>query len=118
MTSQTLTTTPNLAFKVSWLALLAMSVLAVVGHTALAFILTDETTLFIGWAAYAAYAALVILIPYRRGERWAWYATWLLVAGFASLIFFDAQVGVYYVVGAGVMAVCQFATFGTFFNQG
>lgn len=117
MSTQALTTAPNLAFRISWLALLVMSVLAVVGHTALAFILTDETTLFIGWAAYAAYAALVVLIPYRRGERWAWYATWILVAGFASLIFFDAQVGLYYVVGAGVMAVCQLVTMGAFFNR-
>jgi hypothetical protein len=27
---------------------------------------------------FYVFAAIVILIPYRRGERWAWYTLWML----------------------------------------
>ena len=30
------------------------------------------------WAAFSVLALVVILGPYRRRERWSWYALWLL----------------------------------------
>lgn len=30
------------------------------------------------WMGFNLYALLMTLIPFRRGERWAWYALWLL----------------------------------------
>lgn len=107
----------NTTFTVAWLTLLGMAALATLSHFALAFVMAGEATLFIGWAAFTAYATAVFLVPFRRGERWAWYASWLIVAGFASLIFFDSQVGPWYALGAGVMAVCLLVTRGTFFAQ-
>jgi hypothetical protein len=97
-------------FKLAWITLLAMAVIATLNHLALALVMPGETTLFIGWAAYTGYAAAVLAVPFRRGERWAWYSTWILVLGFASLIFFDAQVGAWYAGGAAVMAVCLLVT--------
>jgi hypothetical protein len=108
---------PNTAFRIAWMTLMGLAVLATVGHIGLAFVLSDEAVLFIGWATFSAYAALVLAIPFRRGERWAWYATWIMVVVFASLILFDPQVGAWYVGMAAIMAVCLLVTRGAFFNH-
>ena len=106
---------PRTAFKVAWITLLAIAVLATVNHAALIFVMAGEETLFIGWTAYTAYAAITIWLPFRRGERWAWYATWILVLGFASTVLFDATIGIAYLVAAGVMAGCLMLARGVFF---
>jgi hypothetical protein len=108
----------NTTAKVSWMTLLGLSVLATLNHLILIFVIASETTLFIGWAAYNTYASIVLFIPFRRGERWAWYTTWILVIGFASMILFDTQVGLGYAIAAGIMAVCLFLTRGAFFSKG
>lgn len=105
-------------FKIAWGVLFGVAALATLGHLVLSIVMTEETTLFLGWAAYTAYAAVVLAIPFRRGERWAWYATWILVAGFASLILFDSAVGGWYVGAAGVMAVSLLLTRPAFFRAG
>jgi len=115
MSTQVQTETRSL-FKMGWIVLLALAVLATVGHLALAFFIPDETTLFLGWAAANAYAAVVLAVPFRRGERWAWYSTWITVILFASLIFFDSQVGGMYAIIGGLMAVCLLLTRGAFFG--
>lgn len=103
------------AFKIAWITLLGIAGLATISHAVLIFVMAGEETLFIGWAAYTAYAAVVIWLPFRRGERWAWYATWMLVLGFASLVFFDATIGIAYLLAAGVMAGCLILARGAFF---
>jgi hypothetical protein len=77
----------------------------------------NEATLFIGWAAYNLYSTVVLYIPFRRAEQWAWYTTWILVIGFASLIFFDATIGVWYLGAAGVMALALLLTRSAFFQK-
>ena len=32
----------------------------------------------ITWVGFSIFALVMILVPYRRGERWAWYTLWLL----------------------------------------
>jgi len=32
----------------------------------------------LSWISFDLLALTVILVPFRRGERWAWYALWLL----------------------------------------
>ena len=108
----------NTAFKIGWIVLLALSGLWTLGHIALAFAVPDEATLFIGWAAFNLYATLVIYIPFRRGERWAWYTTWILVMGLASAILFNATIGLWYVGTAAVMALCLLLTRPAFFQKG
>jgi hypothetical protein len=34
---------------------------------------------------FAAGAAIVALVPYRRGERWAWYALWLVPVTYGAV---------------------------------
>ena len=104
-------------FTISWITLLIISALAALNHIILAFVMMDEATLFVGWAAFNLYSTLVLWIPFRRGERWAWYASWILVIGFAVTILFNMQIGIYY-LGAGVlMAVALLLTYPAFFQQ-
>lgn len=39
----------------------------------------------ISWVGFEILALVVILIPFRRGERWAWWTLWLLPALWLSL---------------------------------
>jgi hypothetical protein len=117
MATQTMVTR-NTQFKVGWIGLLVVSALAFLNHVTLAFAMVDEAVLFIGWAAYNLYSTVVLAIPFRRGEKWAWYTTWILVIGFASTILFSAQIGPYYLGGAILMAVGLLLARPAFFQKG
>lgn len=106
------------AFKAGWWVLFAISALGVVNHTALVFVMPGEEVLFIGWAAFNLYSTAVLLIPYRRGERWAWTSSWVLVASFAAVVAFDTQIGLFYAGAAVLMAAGQFLTRAAFFGSG
>lgn len=118
MTTQTLATRNN-TFKIGWLALLVVSALAAVWHLiAIAAFPSDEATLFVGWAAFNLYSTVVLYIPFRRGERWAWYATWILVIGFAIPILINQESYVVaYLIAAGVMALALLLTWPAFFRK-
>lgn len=109
--------TSNTTTKIAWLTMLTIALLATLNHIILIFVIPEEATLFMGWAAFTAYAAIVLLIPFRHRERWAWYTTWVLVIGFTSMIFFDAQVGAWYSAAGIIMAMCLLFTRGTFFSK-
>lgn len=52
----------------------------------------DVTLLGMSLAAFGMLAVVVAAIPYRLGERWAWYALWtipLLAGGVALRMFMD-----------------------------
>ena len=70
-------------FKAGRIILLVAAALMTLNHVALMFIL-DNPVLFMGYAAFNLYALLVIAIPFRRCEKWAWYATWILPIGLAA----------------------------------
>ena len=40
----------------------------------------DEQLAGVAWAGLCVLAAAVAWLPYRRGERWAWYALWAFAA--------------------------------------
>ena len=104
-------------FKIGWITLLVISALAALNHIILAFVMVDEATLFMGWAAFNLYSTLVLWIPIRRGETWAWYASWILVIAFACLILFDSTIGVWYLGAAILMAAALLLTYPAFFRQ-
>ncbi len=108
-------TTPTTLFKVGWITLLVLSVIFIVWHIALTFM--DNDPLLIAWVAFPLYAAVILLIPFRRGEKWAWYASWILALGFASVIFFQTSFGVYYFGVAVVMALVLLLTRPAFFQR-
>lgn len=104
-------------FKAGWILLLVVSALTTLNHLVLIFAL-DEPALFIGWTAFNLYACLVLWFPFRRGERWAWYTSWILVIAFASAIFFDARIGAFYLGVAVIMVVGLLLTYSAFFLRG
>jgi hypothetical protein len=103
-------------YKVGWFTLLVLAVLFSVWHIALTFM--DNDPLLIAWVAFPLYAAVVLYLPFRRGEKWAWYASWILVLGFASPILFQTTFGVYYLGTAVVMALALLLTRPAFFQKG
>jgi hypothetical protein len=109
--------TRSTTFKMGWIALLVISALAALWHIIAAFLIPNEATLFTGWAAFNLYSTIVLYIPFRRGEKWAWYTTWILVIGFASTIFFSSTIGVWYLTAAGVMALGLLLTRTAFFQK-
>lgn len=106
----------NTRFKTGWLVLMVLSVLAAINHIILIFVL-DEPVLFIGWAAFNLYSTLVLYIPFRQGEKWSWYTSWILVVGFASMIMFDPEVGLYYLVVAVLMVLGLLLTRSAFIQK-
>jgi hypothetical protein len=81
--SATITVGQNVRFKTGWLTLLIAAGLMTLNHVVL-FFAEDEPVLFAGFAAFTAYALVVIVVPFRQRERWAWFATWMLPIGLAA----------------------------------
>ena len=47
----------------------------------------DLAMLGVALAAFSALGMVVAAIPYRRGERWAWFASWLVPLLYAGMAF-------------------------------
>ena len=119
--------------KVSWILVLSVSVLSVLSALYVGLTPTADQTELQGrtWeqfanqdpevaglyamdlallgmsiGAFAVLAAVIAAIPYRRGERWAWYALWvvpLLWGGVAARMFTDQySAGSVYAIAAAV----------------
>lgn len=101
-------------FKIGWIVLLVSAALMTLNHSVLFFAL-NEPTLFAGWAAFNLYALLVISIPFRRQERWAWLATWVLPIGLAAGGLSVPAIGIYYIAVAAVCVVGLLLTMQDFF---
>jgi hypothetical protein len=62
-------------------------------------------------------AAGILLIPYRRRERWAWFLVWALVIPYVSVILFNQDVGPIYLAEAALIALGQLLTYRTVFAR-
>ena len=110
--------TQNFRFKIGWIILLGFASLMSVGHFGMIFFQGgDETTLFVGLTVFNIYAFLVVYVPFRRGERWAWVATWLLPIGLALLAFFVPAIAIYYYAIAAVCVLGLLLTMRDFFSK-
>jgi FtsH-binding integral membrane protein len=69
----------------------------------------DLALLGMSIGAFAVLATVVAAVPYRRGERWAWYVLWvvpLLWGGVAVRMFIDQySAGSVYAVAAAIAVV-------------
>ena len=76
----------------------------------------DERALFVIFLAFGMLSLVVLLIPYRRLERWSWWATWIPVVAIAlPLLIFPFDVVVAFYAGvAAVMAAAQLMTLPAF----
>lgn len=91
-------------FRAGWIVLIVGAALMTLNHVVLLFVL-DSPLLFLGFALFTLYALVVAVIPLRRRERWAWYATWLLPMGMAAAAVIDVtnpNVAIFYIVAAAV----------------
>lgn len=93
---------PNTRFKIGWIILLVSAALMTLGHLSMIFVM-DEPNLFTGFTAFTLFSFIVLLIPFRRGEKWAWLATWILPVGLAIPAATDPNIAIYYF---GVAAAC------------
>lgn len=100
--SATVNAGQSLLFKSGWIVLLLSAALMTLNHFVLVFFLV-EPVLFVGWTAFNLYSVLIIAIPFRRLEKWAWYATWILPFGLASGGFAAPDIAAFYYA---VAAVC------------
>jgi len=104
-------------FEVCWIVLLMISVLATLNHIMLP-LYGDPVALGIGWTGFSLYATVVIAIPFRRREKWAWYISWILVVGFAyPILIIRESYTVAYLIAAGLMAVSLLLTGPAFFRK-
>ena len=108
--------TSSTRFKIGWIALLVSAALMTLTHFSLIFIL-DEPVLFTGFAFFNLYALLVVLIPFRRAEKWAWTATWLLPIGLALPAALDPDILFFYFAVAAVCVLGLLLTMRDFFAQ-
>lgn len=92
----------NTRFKIGWIILLVSAALMTLGHLSM-IIVMDEPNLFTGFAAFTLFSFIVLLIPFRRGEKWAWLATWILPVGLAIPAATDPNIAIYYF---GIAAAC------------
>jgi len=105
-------------FNVGSVILLVAAALMTLNHGVLIFVL-DEPMLFVGYAAFNLYALVVIALPLRRRERWAWYVTSTLPAGLAIPAFIEANLAsAYYTVAAACVVGLLLTRRGVFEDLG
>ncbi len=110
---------PGILFRVGWWVLVVLTALLVANHAlGLATFATsdDERALFLIFLAFGVLSLVVLLIPYRRLERWSWWATWIPVGASLSpfVIFPFDEVVAFYVGVAVVMVAAQLMTLRAF----
>ena len=109
--------TQSTAYRLGWWVLFGLSALGVLSYTVLIFVVPDMVDSLIAWATFSLYSVFVLLIPYRRGERWAWYLTWALVLPSVVLSANNPDAAPYFLTAAGLMAIGQILTRGAFFTR-
>ncbi|MGE5263793.1 MAG: hypothetical protein ACM3S0_10445 [Acidobacteriota bacterium] len=110
-----LTQTRSTRFKIGWWILVSISAVSVVSNAGLILVVPRLVDSLIAWSTFSLYALSVLLVPYRRGEKWAWYLTWVLVIPFAVLGLNNPEAAPYYLTAAGLLAISQLLTRNAFF---
>ena len=115
--SETAVPAQNTRFKVGWIILVILAALMTLNHIVLIFAL-DDPVLFIGYTAFNLYALIVILIPFRRAEKWGWLATWILPIGLALPASTDPDLAIFCYSVAGLCVVGLLLSLRDSFSQG
>jgi energy-coupling factor transporter transmembrane protein EcfT len=110
------TTSHNTRFNAGRILLLVAAALMTLNHAVIIFVL-DNPVVFMGYTAFTLYALVVIAIPFRRYEKWAWYATWILPIGLAAVAALsdDPNIMPFYYAAAGVCVLGLLLTMRDFF---
>jgi hypothetical protein len=116
--SDTIIQKQSIGYKIGWWILIGFNVWSVIGHAVFIFIY-PAVSLFRIWTAFHLIAVVILLIPYRRGEKWAWYLVWIIILPMALVIINEQSfIGSSYLVAAGLMAIGQLLTRPAFFTTG
>lgn len=100
-------------WRIGWGALLFFTAAFALNHLGVFYIAssTDEQQMFELFGMLHLLALVILLIPYRRREWWAWLAMWIAIVPVALVLVFVPDVlGAVYFGSAAVMAVAQFLT--------
>jgi len=105
-------------FTIGWSILMFISALTTLWLIILMLTIVEDAPVLMSWAALSLYATIILSIPFRRGEKWAWFSIWIQVILLGSTIFFSLpEIAMKYVVAAGLMALCMLLTAPAFFRQ-
>jgi hypothetical protein len=102
--------TRSTGFKVGWGILIFFAVGNVLGHIGLLLFDPGGDTVFLTWAAFNLLAAAILLVPYRRGEVWAWFVIWAFIVPYGLIILFNSEIGPIYLAEAALMVLGQAMT--------
>ena len=107
--------------KVGWIVLLVLNAMMLLNHLvgiAVIAASSDERQMFVGYSAMSAFAVLVLVLPYRARQVWAWWASWIPVLAIGAVFFIGGltAIGWWYGATALVMALAQLATLRDFFR--
>jgi hypothetical protein len=102
--------TQSTGYKIGWWMLFVLAILMTLNHLVMMFVLPAEFVLFAGWTGFNLYALLVLHIPFRKGEKWAWNATWILPIVTLSPLNGDPTIAPYYIGAAVLFVVGLFLT--------
>jgi hypothetical protein len=117
MTSMTIPTRKT-GFTIGWAILLFVTAGNVLSHGIMMFLYPDAVIVHLAWAAFNLLAVLILLVPYRSGEPWAWYALWATILVYAATVLLAPQYAVFYLVQTALMSVGQVLAFRPFFARG
>lgn len=107
----------NTRFKSGWILLMVVAVLMTLNHFMLIFV-EDEVVLFVGYTAFTLYALIVVTIPFRQLEKWAWYTTWILPLGLAIPAITIPELAIFYYSMAALCVLGLLLTRQEFFDRG
>lgn len=100
-------------FRIAWWVLVVVSAIFTINHVAGIWLFASTATeaqMFELFAAVQILTLIVLLIPYRKLERWAWWATWIGIAPFAFVFVFGADgIGRLYLAVSLVLTAAQLA---------
>lgn len=105
-----------IGYRTGWWILVVIAGLSILGYLASARLAATamEVAAFFALAGINIYALSVLLTAYRRGERWAWWVTWVPVAVYGMTILYAPDLRPYYLGPAIVLAVAQLLTWPAF----
>lgn len=106
----------NVQFRIAYWILVLLAVSATINSFVRSF-LEPYPVWVAGWVAAGLFASVVLLIPFRKGERWAWYATWIFAALLAMVFVLGEAVGIYYLPAAVIVAICLLLTRSAFYQN-
>lgn len=99
-------------FRIAWWVLFVSISLFALNHIVGAGVFAnsaDERVMFLIFAALNILALIVLLVPYRAREPWAWWGIWIPIAAMfiGPLVFGLDPITVIYFIGGLVMAVAH-----------